>query len=306
MKDKMSPKTNTKRRMTLQKQEALLGWLFISPALIGFGIFTFGSMLYSLYLSFTDYNLMAKPNLVGLSNYARAFKQDQYFYPYFGNTLFFVITLVPLVLVFSLALALLINKKTGMMTKFYRVALFLPSITSTVAISMVWIWIFNPDMGIMNNILYALGVQNPPMWLSDPKWSKPALVIMRVWQMGGYYMLMFLTGLKTIPENLYEAANMDGATPWQKLTKITLPMLANTTFVVVIMLVIEAFNMFESIFIMTQGGPVGSTSTIMYYIYEQGFMNYNMGYASALAWIFFALIMIVTMIQYRFRNEQEG
>ena len=306
MKDKMSPKTNTKRRMTLQKQEALLGWLFISPALIGFGIFTFGSMLYSLYLSFTDYNLMAKPNLVGLSNYARAFKQDQYFYPYFGNTLFFVITLVPIVLVFSLALALLINKKTGMMTKFYRVALFLPSITSTVAISMVWIWIFNPDMGIMNNILYALGVQNPPMWLSDPKWSKPALVIMRVWQMGGYYMLMFLTGLKTIPENLYEAANMDGATPWQKLTKITLPMLANTTFVVVIMLAIEAFNMFESIFIMTQGGPVGSTSTIMYYIYEQGFMNYNMGYASALAWIFFALIMIVTMIQYRFRNEQEG
>ncbi len=306
MKDKMSPKTNTKRRMTLQKQEALLGWLFISPALIGFSIFTFGSMLYSLYLSFTDYNLMAKPNLVGLSNYARAFKQDQYFYPYFGNTLFFVITLVPIVLVFSLALALLINKKTGMMTKFYRVALFLPSITSTVAISMVWIWIFNPDMGIMNNILYALGVQNPPMWLSDPKWSKPALVIMRVWQMGGYYMLMFLTGLKTIPENLYEAANMDGATPWQKLTKITLPMLANTTFIVVIMLVIEAFNMFESIFIMTQGGPVGSTSTIMYYIYEQGFMNYNMGYASALAWIFFALIMIVTMIQYRFRNEQEG
>lgn len=306
MKDKMSPKTNTKRRMTLQKQEALLGWLFISPALIGFSIFTFGSMLYSLYLSFTDYNLMAKPNLVGLSNYARAFKQDQYFYPYFGNTLFFVITLVPIVLVFSLALALLINKKTGMMTKFYRVALFLPSITSTVAISMVWIWIFNPDMGILNNILYALGVQNPPMWLSDPKWSKPALVIMRVWQMGGYYMLMFLTGLKTIPENLYEAANMDGATPWQKLTKITLPMLANTTFVVVIMLVIEAFNMFESIFIMTQGGPVGSTSTIMYYIYEQGFMNYNMGYASALAWIFFALIMIVTMIQYRFRNEQEG
>ncbi len=306
MKDKMSPKTNTKRRMTLQKQEALLGWLFISPALIGFSIFTFGSMLYSLYLSFTDYNLMAKSNIVGLSNYTRAFKQDQYFYPYFGNTLFFVITLVPIVLVFSLALALLINKKTGVMTKFYRVALFLPSITSTVAISMVWIWIFNPDMGILNNILYALGIQNPPMWLSDPKWSKPALVIMRVWQMGGYYMLMFLTGLKTIPENLYEAANMDGATPWQKLTKITLPMLANTTFVVVIMLVIEAFNMFESIFIMTQGGPVGSTSTIMYYIYEQGFMNYNMGYASALAWIFFALIMIVTMIQYRFRNEQEG
>ncbi len=297
---------NSRRKLTLQKQEALLGWLFIAPALIGFSIFTFGSMLYSLFLSFTDYNLMAKPNMVGFSNYIKAFKEDQYFYPYFSNTLFFVVTLVPIVLVFSLALALLINKKTGAMTKFYRVALFLPSITSTVAISMVWIWIFNPDMGILNNILYALGVKNPPMWLSDPKWSKPALVIMRVWQMGGYYMIMFLTGLKTIPENLYEAADMDGATHSQKLRMITLPMLANTTFVVLIMLVIEAFNMFESIFIMTQGGPVGSTSTIMYYIYEQGFMNYNMGYASALAWIFFAVIMLVTLIQYRFRNEQEG
>ena len=192
------------------------------------------------------------------------------------------------------------------MTQFYRAALFLPSITSTVAVSMVWMWIFNPDMGILNNFLYAIGLNNPPMWLADPQWSKPALVIMRVWQMGGYYMLMFLAGLQTIPETLYEAADMDGATPWQKLTRITIPMLSNTTFVVAIMLVIEAFNMFESIFVMTQGGPVGSTSTIMYYIYEQGFTNYNMGYASALAWVFFALILVVTIIQYRFRNEQGG
>lgn len=264
---------NINKTLSLKKQEAILGWIFIAPALIGFSIFTFGSMIYSLYLSFTDYNLMQKPNWIGFQNYTKAFTNDQYFYPYFGNTLFFVITLVPLVLVFALALALLINKKTGFGTKFYRVSLFLPSITSTVAISMVWIWIFNPDMGILNNILYTLGFNNAPMWLSDPKWSKPALVIMRIWQMGGYYMLMFLTGLETIPENLYEAADIDGATHWQKLRKITLPMLANTTFVVVIMLVIEAFNMFESIFIMTQGGPVGSTSTIMYYIYEHGFID---------------------------------
>ncbi|MFR4876684.1 MAG: carbohydrate ABC transporter permease [Ruthenibacterium lactatiformans] len=209
-------------------------------------------------------------------------------------------------LVVSLLLAILINKKAGRLTKGYRVALFLPSITSTVAVSMVWLWIFNPDMGILNNILTAIGLNDVPLWLGDPAWSKPALVIMRVWQMSGYYMLMFLAGLQTIPETLYEAADVDGATGWQKFIRITVPMLSNTTFVVAILLVIEAFNMFESIFVMTQGGPLGSTSTIMYYIYEQGFTNYNMGYASALAWIFFAIIMVVTLIQYRFRHEQGG
>lgn len=295
-----------KRRLNLKRREAFTGWLFVSPALIGFSIFTFGSMLYSLYLSMTDYNLLSAPNWIGFANYIRAFTEDQYFYPFFGNTFYFVVALVPIVLVMSLLLAILINKKAGPLTKGYRVALFLPSITSTVAVSMVWLWIFNPDMGILNNFLTAIGFNDLPLWLGDPAWSKPALVIMRVWQMCGYYMLMFLAGLQTIPENLYEAAEVDGASVWQKFIRITVPMLSNTTFVVAILLVIEAFNMFESVFIMTQGGPLGSTSTIMYYIYEQGFINYNMGYASALAWIFFTIVMVITLIQYRFRNEQGG
>lgn len=294
------------RRLNLKQREALTGWLFVSPALIGFGIFTFGAILYSLYLSFTDYDMFGTPEWVGLENYIKAFTNDEYFYQYFGNTFYFAIVLVPVVLVISLFLAILINKKVGKLTKAYRVALFLPSITSTVAVSMVWLWIFNPDMGILNNFLTAIGFHNPPMWLSDPEWSKPALIIMRVWQMSGYYMLLFLAGLQTIPETLYEAAEVDGASSWQRFTRITVPMLSNTTFVVVILLIIESFNMFESIFVMTEGGPLGSTSTIMYYIYEQGFTNYNMGYASALAWIFFALIMIVTLVQYRFRHEQGG
>ena len=294
------------RRLNLKQREALTGWLFVSPALIGFGIFTFGAILYSLYLSFTDFNLLGSPEWLGLENYIRAFTNDQYFYQYFGNTFYFALVLVPVVLVISLFLAILINKKVGKIAKAYRVALFLPSITSTVAVSMVWLWIFNPDMGIMNNFLTAIGFHNPPMWLSDPEWSKPALIIMRVWQMSGYYMLLFLAGLQTIPETLYEAAEVDGASSWQKFRRITVPMLSNTTFVVVILLVIESFNMFESIFVMTEGGPLGSTSTIMYYIYEQGFMSYNMGYASALAWIFFALILVFTLIQFRFRREQGG
>ena len=294
------------RRLNLKQREALTGWLFVSPALIGFGIFTFGAILYSLYLSFTDYDMFGTPEWVGLENYIKAFTNDEYFYQYFGNTFYFAIVLVPVVLVISLFLAILINKKVGRLTKAYRVALFLPSITSTVAVSMVWLWIFNPDMGILNNFLTAIGFHNPPMWLSDPEWSKPALIIMRVWQMSGYYMLLFLAGLQTIPETLYEAAEVDGASSWQRFTRITVPMLSNTTFVVVILLIIESFNMFESIFVMTEGGPLGSTSTIMYYIYEQGFMSYNMGYASALAWILFALILVFTLIQFRFRREQGG
>lgn len=295
-----------KKRMSLKTKEALTGWLFISPALIGFSIFTFGSIIYSLYLSLTDYDLMTKPKFIGLENFIRAFTKDEYFYKFFGNTLYFVVFLVPIVLVISLLLALLINKKVGRMTKAYRVALFLPSITSTIAVSMVWLWIFNPDMGLINNLLTAIGFNNPPMWLNSPETSKMALIIMRVWQMSGYYMIMLLAGLQTIPESLYESAQVDGANKIQSFFKITLPMLSNTTFVVIILLVIEAFNMFESIFIMTNGGPLGSTSTIMYYIYEQGFGNYNMGYASAIAWIFFVIIMIITLIQYKFRNEQGG
>ena len=297
---------NKDKRMSLKTKEALTGWLFLSPALIGFSIFTFGSIIYSLYLSLTDYDLMTKPKFIGLENYIRAFTKDESFYKFFGNTLYFVVLLVPIVLAISLFLALLINKKAGKITKAYRVALFLPSITSTIAVSMVWLWIFNPDMGLINNMLTAIGFNNPPMWLNSPDTSKMALVIMRVWQMSGYYMIMFLAGLQTIPESLYESAQVDGANKIQSFFKITLPMLSNTTFVVIILLVIEAFNMFESIFIMTNGAPLGSTSTIMYYIYEQGFGNYNMGYASAIAWIFFVVIMIITLIQYRFRNEQGG
>jgi hypothetical protein len=156
-----------KRFMTLKRREACLGWLFVSPALIGFSIFTFGSILYSFYLSMTDYDLVSTPKWVGFDNYIRAFTKDQYFYKYFGNTLYFVVTLVPIVLALSLLLAILINKKTSWVNNIYRVALFLPSITSTVAVSMVWLWIFNPDMGLINNFLMAIGLNDVPMWLEQ-------------------------------------------------------------------------------------------------------------------------------------------
>lgn len=295
-----------KKKLSLEAREALSGWFFVSPALIGFSIFTFAAIGYSLYLSLTRWDLLSTPQFIGLQNFIKVFTADKYFYKYMGNTVYFVLFLVPIVLVVSLMLAVIINKRVKGIVKAYRAILFLPSITSTVAISMVWIWILNPEMGLINNFLRMIGFQNTPLWLSSESSSKMALVIMRTWQMSGYYMLIFLAGLQTVPTQLYEAASIDGAGPIKRFFSITLPMLSNTTFVVMILLIIEAFNMFESVFIMTSGGPLGSTSTIMYYIYEQAFTNYNMGYASSLAWILFIIILIVTLVQYRFRREQEG
>lgn len=292
------------RSLTLQRREALTAWAFVLPALAGFAVFTFGAIVYSFYISLTRWELLTDPVFVGLRNYMRLFK-DPKFFKYLGNTLYFVVWLVPVVLVTSMGLAILINKRTRILTGLYRSALFVPCITSTVAISLVWLWILNPDTGIINNLLRTMGVANPPRWLESTAWAKPALIVMRVWQMSGYYMVMFLAGLQTIPESLYEAAEVDGATRWQRTYKITIPMLANTTFVVAIMLVIEAFNIFEAVFVMTEGGPVGATTTLMYYIYQQGFQSYNMGYASAVAWVFFAMILLVTLVQYAFRGEQK-
>lgn len=286
----------------LKRREALTGWLFVMPELIGFSIFTFFSIGYSFYISLTKYELLSPPAFIGFRNYSRLFS-DSRFFQFLGNTAYYVVWLVPLVLLISMALAIAINKKTKVLTNLYRSALFLPCITSTVAIGLVWMWILNPDIGVINTALRAFGVQNPPRWLESITWAKPALIVMRIWQMSGYYMVMFLAGLQGIPDSLYEAAEMDGATRWQRTLHITVPMLTNTTFVVAIMLVIEAFNIFEAVFVMTEGGPMGSTNTLMYYIYQLGFQNYNMGYASAVAWVFFAIILCVTVVQYSFRKE---
>lgn len=295
-------KFNKRRSGGLKRREALTGWLFVLPELVGFSIFTFFSIGYSFYISLTKYELLSPPQFVGFRNYSRLFS-DSRFFKYLGNTGYFVVWLVPLVLVISMALAIAINKKTRVLTNIYRSALFLPCITSTVAISLVWMWILNPDIGVINTLLRTIGVQDPPRWLESIAWAKPALIVMRIWQMSGYYMIMFLAGLQGISDSLYEAAEMDGATRWQRTFHITVPMLSNTTFVVAIMLVIEAFNVFEAVFVMTEGGPMGSTNTLMYYIYQLGFQNYNMGYASSVAWIFFAIILCVTLVQYNFRKE---
>lgn len=292
-----------KRRFTLAKKEELTGWLFVAPMLIGFIVFSFGPILASLLISFTDWNLLQPPKFVGINNFIKMFKDTQ-FIQSMGNTLYFVITMVPVILVVSLFLAIILNQKIWGKA-FFRAAFYFPSVVSTVAISMVWLWVFSPgNNGLLNTILHFFGMKESIAWLGNAETVKPALVIMRTWQSAGYYMVIFLAGLQTIPQELYEVAEIDGASKWKKLWHITIPLLSPVTFFVTIMLTIEAFNIFEAIYVMTEGGPAGATNTIMYYIYHNGFTLYDMGYASAQAWVLFLILAILTLIRFKLRKEE--
>ena len=295
-------KPGKRKRMPLKRQEAMTGWLFISPALLGFLVFTAFSMLYSLYISFTDWNILSDPHYVGFQNYVNLFTRDVFFGEYLWNTFYYVLCLVPSVLVISLFFAILLNQSGKRFLALFRASLFLPCVISTVAIALVWKWLLNSQSGTINGILRSLGVDNPPQWLLDRRWAKLSIVFMRIWQMSGYYMVMFLTGLQTIPSSLYEASRVDGASRWQQLIHITIPMLSPTTFAIVILLVLEAFNIFEAVMIMTEGSL--GTSSLMYYVYRLAFSSYRMGYASALAWILFLMILVFTVLRFCLKKDE--
>ncbi len=296
-------KKRKKLRLSLKQKEAFAGWIFVMPAMIGFIVFIAFSMVFSLFISFTDWNMLSDPKWVGFSNYERLFNGDVYFWDYLWNTFYYVIILVPVVLVISLFFAILLNKKVRGMTPFYRACLFVPCVASTVAIAVVWRWLLNADAGLINAVLRGIGIQNPPKWLLDEAYAKNAIIIMRVWQMSGYYMILFLTGLQTIPDSLYEAAKVDGANKFQQLWYITIPMLRPTTFAITILLVLEAFNIFEVVLVMTEGGL--GTSSLMFYVYELAFVRYKMGYASALAWVLFLIILGFTILRFVLKKDEK-
>lgn len=290
------------RRKTLAQQEAITGWLFLAPVLIGFSIFTFGSMIYSFYISLTKWNLLSSPRFIGFDNYKYIFNSDPFFWEYMWNTVYYVIALVPITLALSLLFAVILNKKgMGRLNPLYKACLFLPCVVSTVAVSLVWKWILNSDVGMLNSILRNIGLAHPPGWLTDKNYTKLALVIMRVWQMNGYYMIMFLAGLQSIPNELYEAAKVDGASKSTQLFRVTIPMLRPTTFAITILLVLEAFNIFEAVLVMTEGRL--GTSSLMYYIYQLGFQAYEMGQASAVAWIMFVIVMGFTILRFKLKKD---
>ncbi len=291
-----------RRRMTKKERyDNALGWIFITPQLVGFILFVAFPLVFSLVLCFSDWNMIDMPEFVGWRNFTAVFN-DTIFWKSIGNTFIYIAIVVPLTLLSSLTLAILTNRKLPLM-KFYRAAFFLPMVTSTVAIAMVWMFIYQADGGILNSVLAVFGIKNLPNWLQDTVWARIAVSVVSIWLKVGYYYIIFDAGLKNIPTELYEAADIDGASVWRKITKITVPMLSSVMFFVTVMLFIDIFNMFNEVFIMTAGGPDYSTYTLSMYIYFYAFREFDMGRAAVASWVLFALVGIVTVIQFKIKKK---
>jgi multiple sugar transport system permease protein len=283
-----------RRGHSLATREAIAAYLFILPSFLGFAIFLLVPMVMSAGLSLYDWELLRPPVFIGLDNYFDLVR-DPLFKTVLINTAYYAFGLVPLNIVVSLGLALWLNTKLRGLT-FYRLAFFLPVVTVTVAVSLIWKWMYEPRVGIINSALALVGITGPN-WLADPVWAMPALIILGLWKGFGYNMVLFLAGLQGIPVTLYEAAMIDGANGWQRFWKITLPLLSPAMFLAVILTVISSFQIFDQAFVMTAGGPSNATNTIVLYIFQNGFQFFKMGYASAIAWALFAVIFSFTLIQ---------
>lgn len=286
-------------------KEALAAYLFLMPNFLGFMLFTSIPVVASFLLAFYDWHLLdpANAKFVGLENFVMLFK-DRFFWKYCWNTVFLMLG-IPLGIFGSLLLAVIMNQKIKGIV-FFRTAYFLPTICSGVAIFVLWMHIYNPDHGYFNLLINKFGelLHIPlkgPQWLTDESWAKPALVIMGLWQtIGGPNMILYLAALQGIPKELYEAASIDGASAWQKFWSVTWPMISPTTFFIVIMGIIGGFQSgFDAAYVMTGGGPNGSTTTIMFYIYNNAFVWFKMGYAAAISWVLFVVIMMFTIFNWK-------
>lgn len=267
------------------------GYLFISPWIIGFVVFTAGALLGSFSISLTKWNIVGTPEIVGLANYQKMV-EDRFFWQSIKVTLYYLLN-VPLNVVLGLLLALLLNQKVKGLSVF-RTIFFLPSVASGVAVSLLWMWIFNPRFGIINVLLKKIGIIGP-LWLGSEAWAMPALIIMSIWGVGGG-MLIYLGALQGIPTAFYEAATLDGAGAWKKLLHITVPMITPVLLLNLVMGVIVSFQVFTQAYVMTDGGPNYATLFYVMYLYQQAFVWFNMGYASALSWVLFLIILVFTVI----------
>ena len=286
---------------SLFRHERNAAYVLILPNILGFLLFTLGPLVFSLILSFVKWDILRPMQFVGLGNYQKLLFADPRFQSVLRNTALYVVLAVPARTVLALVLAVALNQKMRG-TTFYRAAYYLPSVTSLVAVSLVWRWVLNPEYGIINYGLKIIGISNPPMWLLSTEWAMPAIAIMTTWYRAGYFMVIFLAGLQSIPEHLYDAAKVDGANAWARFRHITLPMLSPTTFFVIVMSIIASFQIFTISLVMTDGGPAGATETIMLYLYRSGFEYFRMGYASAIAWTFCIVIFILTFVQTRLQK----
>jgi multiple sugar transport system permease protein len=278
------------------KRKDWVGYAFIAPWLIGFLLFTAGPFLASIYFSFTRYNVVTPPVWVGTANYEALFQQDPLFWKSLGVTFRYALVAVPLGVVIAVILALFLNLNIKGIAV-YRTIFFLPSIVPTVATSMIFLWILNPQIGLINGLLRSFGIIGPA-WLADPNWAPWTLVFMALWGVGGS-MVIYLAGLKDIPTYLYEAAILDGASAYRRMRLITLPLLTPVIFFNVVMGCIGAFQTFTQAFILTQGGPEDSTQFYALYLFNRAWRYGDMGYASAMAWILFTIVAVVTSLLFR-------
>lgn len=282
-------------------REAIEAYILILPTILGLIVFTASPVLASLYYSFTRWNLLSTPKWQAFDNYIELLTEDPLFWITIKNTGYYVLGTVPTGTVLALLLAIALNQKIRFVAVF-RTIYFLPVVSSVVAISVLWLWLYQSDFGLVNELLRLLGFRGV-RWLSSVTWAMPAIIIMSIWHGLGYNIVIFIAGLQGIPQDYYEAATVDGANSWHKFINITIPLLSPVTFFVLTLSVINSFQVFAQAYVMTRGGPVNATKTIVYYLFQQGFENFHMGYASALAYVLFVIIVSLTLFQFWFQRR---
>lgn len=288
-----------KRKSSIAYDRA--AYAMIAPAYTIFTVFILIPIFMVAYYSLTNYNMYATPKFLGLANYTRMFK-DRDFIAACSNTLVYTVFTLTIQLSIGLLLAVFLYQKSRLVPAF-RTAIYLPHVLSMVCVSMVWLWIYDPTFGLINALLRGLGVANPPTWLQDLSLAMPCIIVMSIWKSCGYSMVVFMSGLTGIPESLYEAAELDGAGAIRKFIHITWPMLRPTTFFLLVTGIVSSFSVFEQVNILTNGGPLNATTTIVHQIYRRGFLEMRFGYASAMAILLLAVSLLVTMSVFRYGNK---
>lgn len=286
--------------MKMRTREGVMGYLFALPWIIGFFLFTLYPVISSLYYSFTNYNTLQEPAWIGLQNYIIMFTRDPRFWTGLWNTLYYTFLSVPIGIAAGVLIATLLNQQVKGM-RFFRTIFYLPSVVSSVAVALLWMWILEPNFGLLNTFLSQLGISGPG-WLTDPAWSKNSLVIMSLWSVGGG-MLIYLAALQDVPQALYESATIDGAGAFRKFFKITLPMITPTLFYNLITGFIGGLQVFQQAFIMTNGGPSYSTYFYAYHLYNKAFSEYQMGYASSMAWVLLVVTLLLSLVIMKTSNK---
>ena len=295
------PPAASQKGMTLRRRNTLVGLSFITPNFVGFFVLNLIPILFAFWLSFNRWDGYNPMEFAGLDNFKYIFSH-KVFQQAVLKTIVYTVCCVIITMALSLGLAVLINQKLKGIGIF-RTAIFFPYVASVVAVAAVWQMLFQKDMGLINEILRVLGVSDPPGWFASTKWALPGVIIVNIWKNMGYYMIIYLAALQDIPTSLVEAGMIDGATAWQRFWRIKWPLLRNATFFVVMMLTINSFKSFDLIYALTEGGPGTATTLLSQYIYNQSFISWDYGRASAAAMVLFAIVAVITLVQFRVEKK---